>query len=108
MNETVINAGIVIAYILLGLATLVAIVGPMIQLVTNFKNARTTLLGIAVLVVILFIGYSFATNEVYEGSGFSVGPMASQWIGGGIIATMILIGLAILTAVFTEIAKFFK
>jgi hypothetical protein len=106
MNETVINAGIVVAYILLGLAALVAIVGPMIQLVVNFKNARTTLLGIAVLVGILLIGYSFATNEVYD--GFTVSPLASQWIGGGIIATMILIGLAILSAIFTEIAKFFK
>lgn len=106
MNETVINAGIVVAYILLGLAALVAIVGPMIQLVTNFKNAKTTLLGVAVLVAILLIGYSLATNEVYD--GFTVSPLASQWIGGGIIATMILIGLAILSAVFTEIAKFFK
>jgi predicted ABC-type exoprotein transport system permease subunit len=108
MNETVINAGIIVAYILLGMAALVAIVGPMIQLVVNFKNAKTTLLGVAVLVAILLIGYSLATNEVYDGDGFSVGPMASQWIGGGIIATMILIGLAILSAIFTEIAKFFK
>lgn len=106
MNETVINTGIIITYILLGLTVLVAIIGPVIQLFTNFKSARTTLLGIAVLVIILLIGYSLSTNEVYD--KFEVGPMASQWIGGGIIATMILIGLAILTTIFTEIAKYFK
>jgi predicted ABC-type exoprotein transport system permease subunit len=104
MNETVINAGIIVAYILLGLAALVAIVGPLIQLILNFKSARTTLVGVLVLVIILFIGYSLSTNETYENAG----PIASQWIGGGIRATMILIGLAILAAVYTEVAKFFK
>lgn len=104
MSETIINIGIIAAYVLLGLAALVAIVGPMVQLVGNFKSAVTTLAGIVVLVAILLIGYAMATNETYENAG----PVASQWIGGGIIATMILIGLAILTAIFTEIAKFFK
>jgi hypothetical protein len=47
-----------------------------------------------------------ATNELYE--GFSVSPFASQLIGGGINATMILVGLAFLAAVYTEVAKFFK
>ncbi len=104
MNETVINTGMIVSYILLGLATLVAIIGPAVQLVTNFKKARTALLGIVILAAILFLGFSLATNETYD----SVGAVASQWIGGGIIATMILIGLTLATAVFVEIAKFFK
>jgi hypothetical protein len=104
MNESIINVSIIVAYVLLGLAALVAIVGPLVQLFTNFKGARTALLGIVVLVVILIIGYSLSTNEAYD----TVGPVASQWIGGGIRATMILIGLAILAAIYTEVAKFFK
>jgi hypothetical protein len=104
MNESIINASIIAAYILLGLAALVAIVGPIIQLFANFKSARTTLLGIVILLIIIFIGYSMSTNESYD----TVGPFASQLIGGGIRATFILIGLAIVAAVYTEIAKFFK
>jgi hypothetical protein len=104
MNESIINASIIVAYALLGLAALAAIVGPIIQLFSNFKSARTTLFGIVVLIVILLIGYSLSTNETYENAG----PVVSQWIGGGIIATMILIGLAIVAALFTEVAKFFK
>jgi hypothetical protein len=104
MNESIINASIIVAYVLLGLAALVAIVGPIIQLFSNFKGARTALMGIVILVVILFIGYSMSTNETYENAG----PVVSQWIGGGIRGTMILIGLAILAAVYTEVAKFFK
>lgn len=104
MNETVINAGIIVAYILVGLAALAAVVGPVIQLLAHFKKAVPALVGILVLVAVLFLGYSLSTNEAYD----TVGPVASQWIGGGIKSTMILIGMALVAAVYTEVAKFFK
>jgi hypothetical protein len=106
INDTVINTAIIAAYILFGLAAIAAIIGPLFQLITNFKKARNALIGIVVLALVIFIGYSMATNELYE--GFSVSPFASQLIGGGINATMILVGLAFLAAVYTEVAKFFK
>ncbi len=104
MNETLINAGIIVAYILVGLAALAAVVGPIVQLFSNFKKAKSAMVGIVVLAAVLLLGYSLATDEVYD----TVGPVASQWIGGGIKSTMILIGMALVAAVYTEVAKFFK
>ena len=107
MNESVINTAIIVTYILLALAALFAIVGPMVQLFTNFKKAKAALIGIVVLVVVLLIGYSISTNEIYESPNY-VGPAASQWIGGGIRATMILVGMGVVAAVYTEIAKLIR
>jgi hypothetical protein len=106
MNEGLISSAIMFTYFLLGLTALVAIIGPMVQLVKNFKKAKAALIGIVVLAAVLLLGFSLSTNEVYE--GFNVSPLASQWIGGGIKATMILIGMAAVAAVYTEVSKFFR
>jgi hypothetical protein len=106
MNETVIDTALVAAYILIGIAAIAAVIFPIFHLAMDFKKAKGALIGVLVLAAILFLGYSLATDEVYQ--GFAVSPNASQWIGGGIIATFILIGLAFLAAVYNEISKFFR
>ncbi|MFW5657424.1 MAG: hypothetical protein ACOC0C_07380 [Bacteroidota bacterium] len=107
MNETVINTAIIVTYVLVALAVFFALVGPLVQLFTNFKKAKAALIGIVVLVVVLLVGYSISTNEIYETPNY-VGPTASQWIGAGIRATMILIGLGLVAAVYTEVSKLFR
>lgn len=106
MNETVIDIAIVATYILIGIAAVTAVVFPIFHLAMDFKKAKGALIGVLVLAAILFLGYALATDEVYQ--GFTISPTASKWIGGGIIATFILGGLAFLTAVYNEISKFFK
>lgn len=106
MNENIIDIGIIVTFILIGLAAAAVVLSAIYHLITNFKSARGGLVGLAVLVIILFISYSVSTNEAYE--ALDVGPTASQWIGGGITATMVLIGLAIVAAVFTEVYKLFR
>lgn len=106
MNDAVINTGIIVTYVLLGIAALSAILFSIYHLILNFRKAKGGLIGGLGLVAILFLGYLIATNEVYE--GFAVSPTQSQWIGGGIHATFMLIGLAFLAAVFTEVSKFFR
>jgi hypothetical protein len=103
MNEAVIDTAIVVTYILLGIAAISAVVFPIFHLITNFKRAKGALIGVVVLAVVLLIGYSLSTDEVY--AGFNVTPAQSQWIGGAIKATMILVGLAVVAAVYTEISK---
>jgi hypothetical protein len=104
MSETVINIGIVATFVLLGLAALLVIVFAILQLFANFKKAKGGLIGLAALALILFLSYLMSTSEAYE----TVGPVTSQWIGGGITATFILIGLAFLAAVFTEVYKLIR
>jgi hypothetical protein len=106
MNENIIDIGIIATYVLLGLAAAAVVLSAIFHLLTNFKNARGGLVGLAVLAAILFFSYLISTNETYE--AFNVGPVASQWVGGGIIATFILIGMAFVAAIFTEVFKLFR
>lgn len=106
MNEAIIDVGIYVTYGLFGLAALAAVLFPLVFLFTDLKKAKNALIGIVVLAIVMFIGFSMASNEVYE--GFAVSPLASKWIGGGIYATIILVGLAVVAAVYTEVARIFK
>jgi hypothetical protein len=106
MNETVINIGMYLTYALVAIAVLAAVIFPIFFFLQNFRKAKGTLLGLAVLLVILVISYLISSNEAYE--AMNVGPTESQLVGGGITATVILIGLGLLSAIFTEIYKFFR
>jgi len=104
MNESVIDIGIYVTYGLLAVAAVSAILASIIQMVGNFKKAIPALIGIAVLVIIVLVSYSTSTNEAYENAT----PTVSQWVGGGIKATYVLVGLALVSAVFTEVYKYFR
>jgi hypothetical protein len=108
MSDALINTGLIVTYILLGIAALAAILFSIFHLVLNFKKAKTALFGILFLLVIFFIGYALATSEVYPNVAVPVGAAASKIIGGGIITTMMLIGLAFIAAVFNEVSKLFR
>ncbi len=104
MNESVINIGMYVTYGLLVIAALAAILFSIIHMFGNFRKAIPTLIGIGILAIIVVLSYSLSTAETYENAG----PRVSQWVGGGITATMILIGLALVSAVFSEIYKLFR
>lgn len=104
MSEQVINIAIIIAYILVGLAALAVIGFSIYQLFANFSKAKNGLIGVGILALIVYISYLTSTSEVYENAG----PTVSQWVGGGITATFVLVALAFLAAIFTEVYKFFR
>jgi hypothetical protein len=108
MNDALINIGLIAGYILLGLAALFAVGFSIFHLIANFKKAKGALVGMVVLLVIFLIGYSISTSEAYTQVAIPVGEGASKIIGGGINTTFMLIGLAIVAAVFTEVYKLFR
>ena len=101
MSENLINIAIYVTYGLLAIAVLTSIVFPIIHFAKDFSKAKGTLIGLAVLVVVLLVAYVLSTGEPYEG----VSAMASRWISAGITSVFILAGLAIVAAVFTEVVK---
>ncbi|TVQ82962.1 MAG: hypothetical protein EA393_16145 [Bacteroidetes bacterium] len=108
MSDALLNTGLIATYVLLGLAAIAAVGFSIAHLILNFKKAKGALIGMAILLIIFLIGFSFATSEVYAHVAIPVGESASRIIGGGIHTTFILIGLAIVAAVFTEVSKLFR
>lgn len=106
MSDTLLDISIYVTYGLIAIAAVAAIIFPLFHLVQDFRKAKGALLGVLALVVVLAISYFLASNEPYPAN--NVGPITSQVIGGGIIATMILVVVGFLAAIFTEIFKLFR
>jgi hypothetical protein len=97
-------------YILLGVATVTALVFPVITMVTNPKGAKNALIGVIGLIVICGLGYVMAGNEVhidYEGI-LLADEGTSQLSEAALIAFYILGAGAIGSIIFAEVSKMFK
>ena len=97
-------------YILLGIASITAIVFPIITMATNPKGAKNALIGVIALVVISGLGYAMAGNEVhidYEGI-LLADEGTSKLSEAALIAFYILGAGAIGSIIFAEVSKMFK
>ncbi len=101
-----IHAGIYITYGLIILAAFASIAFPVFQFVKDIRKARGTLIGLAILLIVVFIAYLFASGKPYEEQ--NVGEVVSRWIGTGILTTFILVGIGFAAAIYTEVSKLFK
>lgn len=96
------------AQILIVLGVILAIVMPLIKSLDDPQSLIKTGAAVVILVVIFFIAYSVAGNEVnpkYAGDPFNITPTSSKFVGGALITTYVLFIIAILGIVFTEINK---
>lgn len=103
------NYGIVLTYILFAVAALAAVVFPIMHLITHPKKAKQVLIGLGVLLAVYLISNMLASDEVTEHyAKFGVTATSSKQVGTGLIAFYILAAGAILSAVYTEVAKKLK
>ncbi len=100
------NYGIIIAYILLAVAVLAAIVFPIIHFIQHPKNAKRALVGIVALIVV--VGISYALSSDVNPSKMEITPEAVKQVDTGLFAFYILAALAIISLVYSEVSKFFK
>ncbi|MGK7397751.1 MAG: hypothetical protein ACNS62_24465 [Candidatus Cyclobacteriaceae bacterium M3_2C_046] len=109
-SDFVVEYGLYAGYILMIVAALAAIVLPLINAISNPKSLIKGVVGIVFLGVIFIIGYALAGSEVtqaYITQGVTESS-ASKLIGGALITMYILVAIAIVGIVFTEIVKLVK
>lgn len=102
---------IIWAYILFGLAVLLALVFPLYFFIRNPKNALKTLLGLGVMAVFFVVGYFLADpTPIYSPTN---NPDLSNHAvlvisDTGIIATYLMFGVALLLLLYTGIRGIFN
>lgn len=109
MGDFLANYGIIITYILLGIAVLAAVGSSIMNMISNTKAAIMTLIGVGSLIVIALIAKGMSSDEVtsaYE--GFGIDAAASSNVGMGLYTFYILSFLTIGAVVYTEISKLIK
>jgi hypothetical protein len=109
MEQDFVDIMIIVAYALLGLAALAAIILPLINAIGNPRTLVKGVAGLVVILVIFGIGYSIAGAEVTATySKFGIDAGLSKYVGGIISTTYILVVIAIVGIAFTEISKIFS
>jgi len=107
-----ISEGVLISwcYILMGIATLVAIVFPIITMIQNPKNAKIVLMGIVGLSIVFVIGYLLSTGvDTIDGDGKLLATaFEAKMSEAGLIVVYILGTVAVFTWIFAEVSKMFK
>lgn len=106
MADFMTNYGIIICYILLAVAVLTAVVFPIIQLIQNPKGAKGALLGIGALVVVVGISYALSSGDA--AAHLEITPEGAKQVDTGLFAFYILASVAIVSLVYSEVAKLFK
>lgn len=107
------NPGITVVLVLIAVALIFAVLFGLFQLVSSPKSSMKGILGAVAIVAIFFITYNMAGSDI---SGpiaetlqkFSVSENISKLIGGGMVTTGILGGLAFILLIVFEIFNLFK
>lgn len=97
-------------YILLGIATVTAIVFPIITMAQNPKKAKNAVIGIIGIAAICGIGYALAgSEEAFDANAKLLADSTTSKISeAGLIAFYILAVGAIGSIIFSEVSKIFK
>ncbi|MCH8231551.1 MAG: hypothetical protein IIB82_02725 [Bacteroidetes bacterium] len=103
----IVHIGLIFTYILLTVGVLAAIIMPLFQAITTDpKSLLKSAMGLGVIVVIYFIGYALAGDEVTaKYSEFGVDASISKMVGGILNTMYILMFGALAGILFTEVHK---
>ena len=112
LHEPVITQTFLVwAYILGGLTAGLALTFPIINVILNPKSAKKGLFVILGIAVLIFIAYSLASDQVLNIPGYDGKDNVAKTLrftDTGLITMYILTGLAVLSIIYSEIAKYFK
>lgn len=106
----IIDIGIRFTYVLLVAAALAAIFMPLVQaIMEDPKSLLKSAIGIGILVVIYFIGYAIASDEVNaKYVEFNVDSSISKMVGGILISMYILMFAAVVGILYSEFKNIIK
>lgn len=110
---SVFNFGLYSVIVLLIICIAAAVLFSIYHVFANFKSSLTGLMGLAVIIIIFLIAYSMSAAVDSEKIGlllqrFDVSEGLSKAISGGILTTIIMVLLALVSIIVAEIWNIFK
>ena len=111
MSDFLINAGLILTYVMIAVAASAALIYPIMFLAKNPSKGKTALMGIGSLVLICIISYVFASGDILSFPGsekFGMTESSTKRVGMGLITFYILSVGAVLSVLYAELGKLFK
>ena len=107
--EILINIGIILTYLMVACAAIIAIGFGIKKMIANTENAKKTLYTIGGLIIVLLFSYIFASDEVlgsYE--KYNITASIAKNVGMGLTSFYILAAGAIGAVLYAELSKVFQ
>lgn len=106
MADLITNYGILVAYLLFGVAVLGAIGFPVLDVIKNPKGAKGALIGIGIIVVVFGLSYALGSEE--NPSKIEISGGTAKLVDTGLYSFYILSFVAIAATIYSEVSKIFK
>lgn len=101
-----IDFGLYLTYALIGVAVVAIVIFAVVNMVKKPATAKSALIGIGGLIVLLVLSYLFSSGQDAELYNTTEGT--AKWVGTGLVVLYILGALAILSILFSEVTRIFK
>jgi len=108
--DTLINIGLIVAYIMLFAAIAGLVIFPVISLIRgNLKNPKGVLISIAILAGIILLAYVVSPAQQGEFyTKMNISAQASKLIGAGLLSTYFIAAAFVLITLYTIVIKWFR
>jgi hypothetical protein len=110
-----INSNLIWSYVLLAIGAGIAVLAGLFHMATDMKAAKKGIISLVFLVAVAVVSYLLASDTIPQFSGVqrfindgTLTPQVAKMVDTGLYATYILIGLAILSILFSSVSRLFK
>lgn len=110
-----VNTNVIWAYILVAFAAIVAILAGLVHMVTDKKAAKQGIISIVFLGVVILVSFLLASPEIPQFIGVdkfindgTINEKIVKMVDTGLYATYLLLGIAVLSIIFTSVSRLFK
>lgn len=109
-SDSVLDGYFYVAYIAFGISALFAILFPIIQTVSNPKDAVKSLIGLVFVVALGFVAYAISDNSFTPDQldKMETTVETSRLVGAGLIYTYFVFVLAVGAIIYASISSIFK
>lgn len=118
VQSGIFDFGLIGARFLVIIAAVIMLGFGLFQMLSNFKASLKGLIGFAVLIIVFIVAYKMASGEAnefiqysidkFESNGAKMSAANLKFISGGITTALVLLVVAGLAFVLSEIRNFFK
>ena len=108
MTEFIINFGIPLAYIALGIAVLAAVAFPVLQMVTDFQKAKTAIAGVGIILLVFLLSYMLADNQPLTTNYETVSGDQVKIVEACLYMLYILFVVSVIAIIASSVSRYFK
>jgi uncharacterized protein YacL len=109
--NSLINIGIILTYIFVGLAIATIVFFAIKALASDFKQTVLSLVGLGVLVLVFVVSFAISGSDDISPLFFDktdTNPAHSKIIGSGLIMLYIMVAAAFSAIIYAQISRLFK